>query len=383
MNRSILLILLSFFACKTDSTEDTAELQATLQAENEQEQALLDSVRTATITSYLDSLAAAMPEQPVPLADLYERASEGVYLIIAVDHIGNVSQGTGFLINASGLLVTNYHVIKDMMEGAIVYDQEKYVLIDRVIRQDTLNDWAVIRVMPGLPPGVVLPIAREMPRIGEECFAIGNPCGLTQTLSTGVVSGYRGPERLIQTTTEITHGSSGGPLFNRRGEVIGITTKGIGEANLNFAVNIGQLKIDDLFDFPVPHLNVYADLPFAGKVRTCLDKYYRARISGETDQLINCYAPMVNQHFHEYALSPVEAAASDTEERWSGRDIPVAYEPQWDQIIIDALEDGIAIRLPVVYSAIDRTGEGSRQEDRLYQFELDSLYRIRRVEMLE
>lgn len=378
MTRFFLLTLLFFAACKRDAPVDPAALLAAEEAIREREAILADSIRTATITGYLDSLARTLPEQPAPLADLYERASEGVYLILSLNDYGQLSQGTGFLINANGLLVTNYHVIEGMVEGAVVYGPEQYVMIDRVIRQDTLNDWAVIRVLPGMPPGVVLPVAREMPRVGEECFAIGNPRGLTQTLSTGVISGYRGEERLIQTTAEITHGSSGGPLFNRRGEVIGITTKGLGEANLNFAVNIGQVRIDDLLDHPVPRQG-YNGLPLPGKVRTFLEAYYRARLSGEADQLSACYAPRVMQHYEDYVLSAEEAAAADARERWEGRDIPVSFQPQWDRIIMDNLENGLAIRLPVLFKGIDRSDREALEEERLYLFELDSLYRIRKV----
>ena len=99
--------------------------------------------RTAAISAYLDSITRALPAQPIPLADLYERASEGVYLILSVNDYGEVAQGTGFLINANGLLVTNYHVVEDMVEGAVVYEPGKFVMIDRVIRQDTVRDWAV------------------------------------------------------------------------------------------------------------------------------------------------------------------------------------------------------------------------------------------------
>lgn len=74
-------------------------------------------------------------------------------------------------------------------------------------------------------------------------FAIGNPKGLESTLSTGIVSSIRSSDHLIQTTAEITHGSSGGPLFNMKGEVIGITSAGLGEANLNFAVDIRSLNL--------------------------------------------------------------------------------------------------------------------------------------------
>lgn len=303
MVRLLIFSLLLWSSCRHDPPVDPASRAAAEEAALAREQARLDSIRTAAISAYLDSITRALPAQPIPLADLYERASEGVYLILSVNDYGEVAQGTGFLINANGLLVTNYHVVEDMVEGAVVYEPGKFVMIDRVIRQDTVRDWAVIRVMPGLPPGVVLPVAREMPRVGEEVFTIGNPKGLAQTLSTGIISGYRGEDQLIQTTAEITHGSVAGPSLIA-GEVIGITTMGLGEANLNFAVNISRLKIDDLLDHPVPGRTVSPVLPYHGRVRAYLEAYYRARMSGEADQLSACYAPKVMQHFEILSCPP-------------------------------------------------------------------------------
>lgn len=383
MDRTLILTLLLWTSCKTDPPMDATAIQAAADLAEEREQAVIDSVRTATITTYLDSLSATLPVQPTPLADLYERACEGVYLILSMNTFGEISQGTGFLINANGLLVTNYHVIEDMMQGAVVYAEGKYVEIDQVIRQDSLNDWAIIRVMPGLPPGMVLPLAREMPRIGEACFAIGNPLGLVQTLSTGVVSGYRGEKQLIQTTAEITHGSSGGPLFNQKGEVFGITSSGVGEANLNFAVNIRQVQFDDLIEPPVSGLVPYTDHPLKTRIRQSLEAYYAALLAGDIQPLANCYAPSVRRHYEEYVLSAQEAALADRETRWSRQVVPVAYKPEWERLILDPLEDGVTIRLPVIFTSIRGSDEGTREEERLYRLELDKEYKIRRVELIE
>ncbi|MBT7040932.1 MAG: trypsin-like serine protease, partial [Bacteroidetes bacterium] len=87
--------------------------------------------------------------------------------------------------------------------------------------------------------------------IGENVFAIGNPLGLEKTLSKGIISGYRGDDNeLIQTDTDVTHGSSGGPLFNMRGEVLGITSMVLksGGANLNFAISIELLDLERFLD---------------------------------------------------------------------------------------------------------------------------------------
>lgn len=152
----------------------------------------------------------------------------------------NVSQGSAFLIAPEGMAISNYHVFKNKDEAiAIDYKGKKYEKISVIYANEDL-DYIVFRIHGiKLPP---LKMAKMQPPIGEPCFAIGNPLGFDQTLSTGIISGYRDNDNYIQTSAEITHGSSGGPLFNNEGEVIGITTSGAGTANLNFAVNL--LKID-------------------------------------------------------------------------------------------------------------------------------------------
>jgi Trypsin-like peptidase domain len=165
----------------------------------------------------------------------------------------NVSQGSAFLIANEGMAISNYHVFKNKDEAiAIDYKGKKYEKISIIYANEDL-DYIVFRIHGiKLPP---LKIAKMQPPIGEPCFAIGNPLGYDQTLSTGIISGYRDNDNYIQTSAEITHGSSGGPLFNNDAEVIGITTSGAGTANLNFAVNL--LKID--LDFIKNRVSAYPD----------------------------------------------------------------------------------------------------------------------------
>ena len=129
------------------------------------------------------------------------------------------------------------------MEVIGTIDGKKFK-IKEVLEKSKENDYIIFRVNIG-SYNITSPIAvaSQSPKIGEDVFAIGNPRGLESTLSNGIISAFRENNNIIQTSTEITHGSSGGPLLNMKGEVIGITTAGLGEANLNFAVNIKSLNL--------------------------------------------------------------------------------------------------------------------------------------------
>lgn len=178
------------------------------------------------------------------ISTLYDQNKDAVFVIYTSDGT-NSAQGSGFFISSRGVGVSNYHVFKGSLEGleTIKTNSGSYK-VEKVLASSEENDYIVFKVAAiGTFP--CLKIAGLLPRVGEDVFAIGAPEGLEQTLSKGIVSSYRGVgQSLIQTTTEITHGSSGGPLFNMQGEVVGITTAGLGDANLNFAVSIVGLGFE-------------------------------------------------------------------------------------------------------------------------------------------
>ncbi len=237
---SFFLVLL-LIGCATEQESSVVEV-----SHPPVSQAVVDSIRNATIQDIVDSIVATLPAESEPLEDLYERACEGVYLIYVIKEDGELSQGTCFLIASSGLMITNYHVVVDGIYTVVIDRYGREFAIDTFLTYSEENDFAVFQLAQPFQGGTVLSIAKELPRIGEASFAIGNPLGLTQTLSTGIISGFRDNSNIIQTTAEFTFGSSGGPLFNRRGEVIGITTAINGDANLNFAMNIRLVPLSDL-----------------------------------------------------------------------------------------------------------------------------------------
>jgi len=183
----------------------------------------------------------------LPLNELYDKYKSSVFLVYTSDGLDGY-QGTGFFISENGIAISNYHVFKGTSKGLEVietYNGQK-LKIDKVLSKSDEHDYIIFKVgLSGYTINNPIPITFEEPHIGEDVFAIGNPRGLESTLSKGIVSGFRENKKLIQTTTEITHGSSGGPLLSMKGEVVGITSAGLGEANLNFAINIKHLPLSE------------------------------------------------------------------------------------------------------------------------------------------
>jgi serine protease Do len=181
----------------------------------------------------------------LPLNELFKKYQSAVFMVYTTDGEKGY-QGSGFFISSNGIAVSNYHVFEGTTRGLEViktYDGNE-LRVDKILTKSAEDDYIIFKVrITSTLKFNPIPIAKKNPDIGEDVFAIGNPHGLEHTLSKGIISGYRENDKLIQTTTEITHGSSGGPLLNMKGEVVGITTSGLGEANINFAVNINHLPL--------------------------------------------------------------------------------------------------------------------------------------------
>lgn len=153
-----------------------------------------------------------------------------------------VAFGSGFVVTPT-IIATNYHVIKGaaQMVAKLVNRGDGYVRVEKVITVDRKNDLALLQVEP--VDVVPLPLEdRERPAIGDTVYVAGNPEGYEGTFSQGIISSIRRREGLIQIDAAISHGSSGGPVVNAQGRVIGvaksINTDG---QNLNFAVPVDFL----------------------------------------------------------------------------------------------------------------------------------------------
>ncbi len=155
-----------------------------------------------------------------------------------------IGLGSGYVVNSNGTIVTNYHVIRGAHQvGVQTRAGDKY-RVDGVIDFDREKDFALLKIAAFGLPTATLGNSNQA-QIGEAVVAVGNPLGLDGTVSTGIISAVRKLEdfSMLQTTAAVSPGSSGGPLFNRRGEVIGTVTSQLKEGqNLNFALPINYVR---------------------------------------------------------------------------------------------------------------------------------------------
>jgi hypothetical protein len=157
-----------------------------------------------------------------------------------------IAQGSGFLLSSDGRIVTNYHVIKSGSSATVKLPDGASFVVDGVLAFDKDRDIAVIKTHGENFRTLTLGNSDRI-QVGEEVVAIGNPLSLESTVSNGILSGIRTVEKeggkLLQITAPISPGSSGGPLFNMAGEVVGITTLHVeGGENLNFAIPVNEVK---------------------------------------------------------------------------------------------------------------------------------------------
>jgi S1-C subfamily serine protease len=222
---------------------------------------------------------------------LYQQVSPGVVSIQTLDETGGV-QGSGFVYDTDGHIITNYHVVQDA--GQIEVDFPSGIKIyGEVIGIDIDSDIAVIKV--DVPAAQLFPVTlgdSDALQIGQTVYAIGNPYGLTGTMTVGIVSAKGrtldslrtsgdgsvfSAGDLIQTDASINPGNSGGPLLNLAGEVVGINrairlsgTTELGEpinTGIGFAISVNILKrvVPDLiskgsYDYPYVGISARPEL---------------------------------------------------------------------------------------------------------------------------
>ncbi len=210
----------------------------------------IDGYKTACYTIDDSVDATALREQSAPtrknIPAIVKAADGAIVTIITAANDKPIALGTGFLVGADGAIVTNYHVIRTGNVAAVKFSDGTVLPVDGLVAADKVRDLALIKIHGKNFRTLTLGNSDRI-QVGEEVVAIGNPLGLELTVSNGILSGVRTVEKesgkFLQITAPISHGSSGGPLFNMSGEVIGITSMYFeGGENLNFAIPANDAK---------------------------------------------------------------------------------------------------------------------------------------------
>jgi S1-C subfamily serine protease len=197
--------------------------------------------RPATTKTKARSPVAPVQPRVLSTEELFQMASPAVILIETYDEEGHERGfGSGFAVSSDGSVVTNYHVIRGASRATAKFADGTFATVSGIVAYDPDHDVAVIKIQGASPPTLKLGNSDSL-RVGDHVVAIGSPLGLQNTLSDGIVSALRGG--LIQMSAPISPGSSGGPVLNTAGEVVGISVATITAGqNLNFAVPVNWAK---------------------------------------------------------------------------------------------------------------------------------------------
>ena len=198
--------------------------------------------------------------------DAIDTASKSVVEIIAYDESNvAIAGGSGFFVFDTKTIVTNYHVIENAYKIEIIDDDDNTVEISHIYNVNKDKDIAILQIdKEGSYSPLKVSTSEDLKK-GESVVAVGSPLGLKNTISKGTISNFVEQEGadMIQFTAAISHGSSGGALFNDTGEVIGITSGSYEDGqNLNLAIPSAEI------------MNLYEDKPI---LKSVVD-YYRETV---------------------------------------------------------------------------------------------------------
>ncbi len=198
------------------------------------------------------------------ISDIYEGAKHGVVQVTSTSVVSNSffgaqeqqAQGSGFVIDKDGHVVTNYHVVEGAKKVQVSFSDEEQ-MDATVVGSDPSTDIAVLKIQGAMSRSLT-PLAlgdSSVVKVGDAVVAIGNPFGLERTVTAGIVSALQrriqAPngfqiDEVIQTDAAINHGNSGGPLLNANGDVIGVNaqieTESGGNVGIGFAIPIDTVK---------------------------------------------------------------------------------------------------------------------------------------------
>ena len=177
-------------------------------------------------------------------ADIFKRYSPAVATLKVVKKDGKSAQGTGFLVSSRGELLTNYHVVDNADSIEVIFSEHFQYFARRIVAQDPEKDVALLWI-EGINPHIYpLSLSQTRPPEGSDLVVIGTPRGLEKSVTAGILSGYRTLSNmsLVQFSAPISSGSSGSPVLDTSGKVLGIAIGTIKDSQgVNLAVDAKEI----------------------------------------------------------------------------------------------------------------------------------------------
>jgi serine protease Do len=190
-------------------------------------------------------LVLAQQQAPTKSAAAILKENDSALALILSADDNTVSLGSGFFIGDGSAVVTNFHVISGAKKVVLKTGTGQVLSAETVYGFDEKKDLAILRVTGATGSHVVALGDSDKVAIGESIVVVGNPEGFEKTVTNGLISGLRtlDEQKLFQISAPISHGSSGGPVFNDRGQVIGVVVAFWKDGqNLNFAIPINRVS---------------------------------------------------------------------------------------------------------------------------------------------
>jgi Trypsin-like peptidase domain/TPR repeat len=199
------------------------------------------STSRALLLIVLVFLQTSLQADSIP--DIVAKAKPAIVEIVTNDATGKAKTlGTGFFVSPDGLLVTNQHVIEGANSISAISNNGSIFLFEHVVAHPPGVDIAILKFHATDVP--FLKLGQSTTAVeGQKVIVIGNPTGLMGTVSDGIISAFRENRSMIQISAPISHGSSGSPVMDENGQVIGVATLISAEVqNLNFAIPVEQVS---------------------------------------------------------------------------------------------------------------------------------------------
>ncbi|MBA3357777.1 MAG: trypsin-like peptidase domain-containing protein [Pyrinomonadaceae bacterium] len=249
------------------------------------------------LTAYLPQATPAQESLP----ELVRRVKPAIVAVVTYNAKGDaLTTGSGFFIRP-GQVVTNLHVIRGARRTDVktLDGKGRVYKVSGLLAVDEEGDLVLMRVdMPTDRPRSS-ELARSLPEEGETVFVIGNPLKLEGSVSDGIVSAVRevpGVGKIIQTTAPISHGNSGSPIFNLKGQVVGVITVKVTNGQ-NISLAISSDRVRELKSGPLSSL---AEIPAKDKILDVGEALYRTGLDslwlGNYDHAVSYFENAVNRN---------------------------------------------------------------------------------------